>query len=375
MKLSLSMMIVGILALLAATTGAQEAPVSPAGESQADPAEGPVIEAFPEDEEQSTPEATASEEAPAPPVEEPPPSATPPVETTPPEALQEARERVARATTLFDLNNYDAALVEFQRAYEILGEHPNRYLILYNIAQCHEMRFRYDEALRLYREYLFHGGLEADDRVPVETHIRELEALLATVRVRANAPNAEIFVDGRSIGTAPIAVGIAGGIRTIEVRAPGYISERRQVQLPAGGEEILEFTLEQLSEEFGGIHQAYFWTTVQFRAKEMAEQLRDNGAFIPGLRPGKRTADYLERVMERITYCGAAFLAVIAVLPTFVGAQLGINPMLAQFLGGTGLLICVSVSLDLVQRIEANLVMRNYGGFLGGSARIKGAYG
>jgi len=266
MKLSLSMMIVGILALLAATTGAQEAPVSPAGESQADPAEGPVIEAFPEDEEQSTPEATASEEAPAPPVEEPPPSATPPVETTPPEALQEARERVARATTLFDLNNYDAALVEFQRAYEILGEHPNRYLILYNIAQCHEMRFRYDEALRLYREYLFHGGLEADDRVPVETHIRELEALLATVRVRANAPNAEIFVDGRSIGTAPIAVGIAGGIRTIEVRAPGYISERRQVQLPAGGEEILEFTLEQLSEEFGGIHQAYFWTTVGLSA-------------------------------------------------------------------------------------------------------------
>ena len=120
---------------------------------------------------------------------------------------------------------------------------------------------------------------------------------------------------------------------------------------------------------------AYFWTTVQFRPKEMAEQLRDNGAFIPGLRPGKRTADYLERVMERITYCGAAFLAVIAVFPTFVAGQLGIPWPLAQFLGGTGLLICVSVSLDLVQRIEANLVMRNYGGFLGGSSRIKGAYG
>jgi len=119
---------------------------------------------------------------------------------------------------------------------------------------------------------------------------------------------------------------------------------------------------------------AYFWTTVQFRPKEMAEQLRDTGAFIPGLRPGKRTADYLERVMERITYCGAAFLAVIAVIPTFVAANLGIPFRVASFLGGTGLLICVSVTLDLVQRIEANLVMRNYGGFLGGSTRIKGAY-
>ena len=119
---------------------------------------------------------------------------------------------------------------------------------------------------------------------------------------------------------------------------------------------------------------AYFWTTVQFRPKEMADQLRDTGAFIPGLRPGKRTADYLERVMERITYCGAAFLAVIAVIPMFVSSQLGIDWTVSQFLGGTGLLICVSVTLDLVQRIEANLVMRNYGGFLGGSTRIKGAY-
>jgi len=119
---------------------------------------------------------------------------------------------------------------------------------------------------------------------------------------------------------------------------------------------------------------AYFWTTVQFRPKEMAEQLRDHGHFIPGLRPGKRTADYLERVMERITYCGAAFLAAIAVIPQAVHAWLNIDFQVSQFLGGTGLLIVVSVALDLVQRIESNLVMRNYGGFLGGSTRIKGAY-
>lgn len=118
---------------------------------------------------------------------------------------------------------------------------------------------------------------------------------------------------------------------------------------------------------------AYFWTTVQFRPKDMAEQLRDMGHFIPGLRPGKRTSDYLERVMGRITYCGAAFLAIIAVLPSVVMALLNIPFQIAAFLGGTGLLITVSVGLDLVQRIEANLVMRNYGGFLGGGARIKGA--
>jgi preprotein translocase subunit SecY len=118
---------------------------------------------------------------------------------------------------------------------------------------------------------------------------------------------------------------------------------------------------------------AFFWTTVQFRPREMADQLRDYGTFIPGLRPGRRTAEFLERVMERITYCGAAFLAVIAVIPTVVSAWLDIPFGISAFLGGTGLLIVVSVTLDLVQRIEANLVMRNYGGFLG-TTRIKGAF-
>ncbi len=119
---------------------------------------------------------------------------------------------------------------------------------------------------------------------------------------------------------------------------------------------------------------AYFWTTVQFQPKEMANQLRDYGSFIPGLRPGKRTADYLEQVMERITYVGAGFLALIAVIPTVVATQLHINYRISSFLGGTGLLIVVSVTLDLVQRVEANLIMRNYKGFLGDEGgKIKGS--
>lgn len=118
---------------------------------------------------------------------------------------------------------------------------------------------------------------------------------------------------------------------------------------------------------------AYFWVTVQFQPREMAKNLRDSGSFIPGLRPGRRTAEYLETVMTRITYFGAAFLAMIAVVPTFLTYFLGIDWTITTFLGGTGLLIVVSVSLDLVQKIEANLIMRSYDGF-SSSGRIKGAY-
>ncbi len=109
---------------------------------------------------------------------------------------------------------------------------------------------------------------------------------------------------------------------------------------------------------------SYFWNTVQFQPKEMADQLRDYGSFIRNLRPGPRTAEYLEQVMTRITYCGAAFLAVIALMPTIVARYMGVSFMITQFLGGTGLLIVVSVLLDFIYRVEANLVMRNYGGLL-----------
>jgi len=111
---------------------------------------------------------------------------------------------------------------------------------------------------------------------------------------------------------------------------------------------------------------SYFWITVQFNPEEMSKQLREHGSFIPGLRPGPRTAEYLEAVMERITFVGATFLATIAVLPMIISTSLGVDQMVTQFLGGTGLLIVVSVVLDVIQRVEANLLMRNYAGFLTG---------
>jgi preprotein translocase subunit SecY len=117
---------------------------------------------------------------------------------------------------------------------------------------------------------------------------------------------------------------------------------------------------------------SYFWTTVVFSPEDMAKQLRDNGHFIPGLRPGPRTAEYLETVVERITYVGAGFLAIIAVIPSIVTKEMSIPFFVSSFLGGTGLLIVVSVGLDLIQRIEANLLMRNYSGFLSGGDQGRG---
>jgi len=111
----------------------------------------------------------------------------------------------------------------------------------------------------------------------------------------------------------------------------------------------------------------YFWTAITFNPKDMAENLKNFGTFIPGHRPGKRTADYLERVMLRITYVGAGFLALVAVIPTIVSGSMGVDFYVASFYGGTGLLIAVSVAIDLVQKIDSHLVMRNYEGLLGRS--------
>lgn len=138
------------------------------------------------------------------------------------------------------------------------------------------------------------------------------------------------------------------------------------------------FIVEQLDSSFGGERGfvynmcyigliyffCYFWTAITFNPKDMANNLKDYGSFIPGHRPGKRTAEYLERVMVRITYVGAAFLALVAVIPTVVQGFLSIDFVIASFFGGTGLLIVVSVGLDLVQKIDSHLVMRNYGGLL-----------
>jgi preprotein translocase subunit SecY len=114
----------------------------------------------------------------------------------------------------------------------------------------------------------------------------------------------------------------------------------------------------------------YFYTAVTVNPNQMAEDMKKNGGFIPGVKPGKRTADFLDNVLSRITLPGSIFLAIVAVLPAFA-AQFGVNGQFAQFYGGTSLLIMVGVILDTLQQIESHLLMRHYDGLMK-TGKIKG---
>ncbi|MBY0529246.1 MAG: preprotein translocase subunit SecY [Rhabdochlamydiaceae bacterium] len=108
----------------------------------------------------------------------------------------------------------------------------------------------------------------------------------------------------------------------------------------------------------------YFWTATQFHPEQIASDMKKNGAFIPGIRQGKPTQDYLESTMNRITFVGAMFLAVIAILPTLVGRILSVDATITYFFGGTSLLILVGVVLDTSKQIESHLMMKRYEGFM-----------
>lgn len=115
----------------------------------------------------------------------------------------------------------------------------------------------------------------------------------------------------------------------------------------------------------------YFWTATQFRPDQIASDMKKNGAFIPGIRQGKPTQEYLEQTMNRITLLGAVFLALIAILPTMVNRILGVPQTISYFFGGTALLILVGVVLDTMKQIESHLLMKRYDGFMT-KGRIKG---
>ena len=108
----------------------------------------------------------------------------------------------------------------------------------------------------------------------------------------------------------------------------------------------------------------FFWNRLMFQPNEIADNLREHGSFIPGIRPGKNTADYLSDCLTRITLVGAAFLAIIAIAPAFVTQGTSMPQDMRYFLGGTSVLIVVGVALELVDRLNAQLVMRNYDGFM-----------
>lgn len=110
---------------------------------------------------------------------------------------------------------------------------------------------------------------------------------------------------------------------------------------------------------------SYFWAAVTFNPNEIAQNLKDYGSFIPGYRPGNRTSSYLEQVVVRITFVGAGFLSMLAILPSVIAKFINVPMMIAGFYGGTGLLIVVSVSIDLIQRVDSHLLARNQSGLTG----------
>jgi len=115
----------------------------------------------------------------------------------------------------------------------------------------------------------------------------------------------------------------------------------------------------------------YFYAAITFNPVDMANNMKRFGGFVPGIRPGKQTAEYLDFVMTRITLPGAVFLTIIAILPTVISTQMGIPFLVASFFGGTGLLIVVGVMLDTMRQIESHMLMRHYEGFMK-KGRVKG---
>jgi preprotein translocase subunit SecY len=114
----------------------------------------------------------------------------------------------------------------------------------------------------------------------------------------------------------------------------------------------------------------YFYTAIAFNPKDVADNMKKQGGFIPGIRPGKQTSEFIDNILTKITLPGSIFLAIIAILPAFVSAW-GVSGSFAQFFGGTSLLIIVGVGLDTLQQIESHLLMRHYDGFMK-SGKIKG---
>ncbi|MBK7632695.1 MAG: preprotein translocase subunit SecY [Ignavibacteriales bacterium] len=114
----------------------------------------------------------------------------------------------------------------------------------------------------------------------------------------------------------------------------------------------------------------YFYTAIAFNPKDVADNMKKQGGFIPGIRPGKQTSEFIDNILTKITLPGSIFLAIVAILPAFVSAW-GVSGSFAQFFGGTSLLIIVGVALDTLQQIESHLLMRHYDGFMK-AGKIKG---
>ncbi len=281
--------------------------------------------------------------------------------------LQETRERIARGETLYNAEDFSGALVEFQRAGELLEGHPLQHLATYNIGRCYERLFRYDQALIYYRQYLTQAGPDAADRAEVIAKIGVLDGLLATVHLAVNIADYEVWVDERNLGRGLTEILIPGGSHVVEVRATGYQAGRQEVNAPARTEQSLTFELEALGEGYQGLHWAYFAVATGLAVATVAV-----GAVFGGLAISE--SNYVEEQSQDpilgwlvtqadldhistlaltadILYGGAALFAIAAVVLAFFtnwggdnedataegATSLRISPVFGQGIGGISL--------------------------------------
>lgn len=186
-------------------------------------------------------------------------SATTAVTALTEEQRAEARSALRRGNELFSRNNYEAALTEFLRVYQVAQSRPNAFIYLLNIARCYERMFRYDQAIQYFQRYLERAPADDADRASAQATITALEGLLATIEVQSNVADAQVWVDDRQVADRAGVVRVPGGVHVVELRARGYAPSRQQVQLAARTTQTLSFRLERLNVR-RGVHPAFFAT-------------------------------------------------------------------------------------------------------------------
>lgn len=178
--------------------------------------------------------------------------------------LEEAMERYADANALFERGDHAGALSEMERVYQLLEGTPNQYVVLYNLGRVHEELFRYDRAIELYQRYLAEAPADAPDRADAEASLRALDRLLGTVSITTNAPDTTAWLGEIDLGLltpdAPLVVRIPAGHHALELRAPGYEAQRREVDVVARTEQTVAMTLAEIG-TYRGITPAVFGTT------------------------------------------------------------------------------------------------------------------
>ena len=170
---------------------------------------------------------------------------------------EEARAAFQRGNQLYEANNFEAALTEYRRAFELYGTLPTRYRLLFNIARCYERMFRYDAAVDFYQQFLQAAAEDDPNRLAASASLSAVEGLLAILEVRSNVPDAELWIDDRRVGARVQRVRVPGGVHVVELRRRGYAPARQQLALPARTTATVELRLERLHIR-RGLHPAFF---------------------------------------------------------------------------------------------------------------------